>query len=113
MPSFAAVGTRPESYLVYTCKAWGNTRSSGKRSSPDRTGKHLLVQPFLCAFLCFEIFALAVGHGGERAVVVLEYASADFFVVACVDCCVHLVFSVVVVLADVVTIPTHGEHVKY
>ena len=40
-------------------------------------------------------------------------AGADLLVVACVKCCVHLVFSVVVAAADVVTITTHDEHVKY
>jgi len=66
----------------------------------------------LRTFQSFKIFALAKSHGGVCAIVVLVNAGADLLVVACVKCCVHLVFSVVVVAADVVTITTHDEHVK-
>jgi hypothetical protein len=66
----------------------------------------------LCAFQSFEVFAFGERHGGVGAIVVLVNAGADLLVVACVKCCVHLVFSVVVVAADVVTITTHDEHVK-
>jgi len=35
-PAFASKEAGGLLYLVYTCKAWGNTRSSGKRSFLDR-----------------------------------------------------------------------------
>ena len=66
----------------------------------------------MCAFQSFEVFAFGERHGGVGAIVVLVNSGADLLVVACVKCCVHLVFSVVVVAADVVTITTHDEHVK-
>ena len=66
----------------------------------------------MCAFQSFEVFAFGERHGGVGAIVVLVNAGADLLVVACVDCCVHLVFSAVLLSLDVVIISISGEHVK-